>query len=118
MRTITWSIISTQPFRGTTFLGCTRRCATIWWHAGLRLSARISRLCASSCRRACAEVRWGNPTPVVDAAMTSVNDLLQANMETAPAPWVLETVRISVAFAQVREDAALDQWVVDRLPDA
>jgi S-adenosylmethionine-diacylglycerol 3-amino-3-carboxypropyl transferase len=48
--------------------------------------------------------------------MKSVGDLLQANMETAPAPWVLETGQRSVAFAQVREDAALDQWVVDRLP--
>ena len=48
--------------------------------------------------------------------MKSVNDLLQANMETAPAPWVLETAQRSVAFAQVREDARLDQWVVDRLP--
>jgi S-adenosylmethionine-diacylglycerol 3-amino-3-carboxypropyl transferase len=48
--------------------------------------------------------------------MKSVNDLLQANMETAPAPWVLEAAQRSVAFAQVREDAKLDQWVVDRLP--
>jgi len=48
--------------------------------------------------------------------MKPANDLLQSNMETSPAPWVLETARRSVAFAQVREDAILDQWVVDRSP--
>ena len=47
--------------------------------------------------------------------MKSANDLLQANMETAPARWVLETAQRPVAFAQVREDAILDQWVVEHL---
>ena len=35
--------------------------------------------------------------------------------KTTPVPWVVEAARRPVAFAQVREDAALDQWVVDRL---
>jgi len=38
-----------------------------------------------------------------------------AYLETTPAPWVTETARRSVAFAQVREDAALDQWVIEHL---
>ncbi len=32
------------------------------------------------------------------------------------APWIIETARLPVAFAQVREDSLLDEWVVDRLP--
>jgi S-adenosylmethionine-diacylglycerol 3-amino-3-carboxypropyl transferase len=36
-------------------------------------------------------------------------------MEKRPAPWVLETARLPIAFAQVREDALLDQWVVQHL---
>jgi S-adenosylmethionine-diacylglycerol 3-amino-3-carboxypropyl transferase len=36
-------------------------------------------------------------------------------METTLAPWVLETARRPVAFAQVREDATLDQAVVEQL---
>jgi S-adenosylmethionine-diacylglycerol 3-amino-3-carboxypropyl transferase len=47
--------------------------------------------------------------------MKSVNELLPADMETAPASWVLETARTPVGFAQVREDATLDQWVVEHL---
>ena len=47
--------------------------------------------------------------------MKSANDLLQASLETAPARWVLETAQRPVAFAQVREDAILDQWVVEHL---
>jgi S-adenosylmethionine-diacylglycerol 3-amino-3-carboxypropyl transferase len=34
----------------------------------------------------------------------------------AQAPWVIETARLPVAFAQVREDSLLDEWVVDCLP--
>jgi S-adenosylmethionine-diacylglycerol 3-amino-3-carboxypropyl transferase len=37
-------------------------------------------------------------------------------MNSAAAPWVAETARRPIAFAQVREDALVDQWVVDRLP--
>jgi S-adenosylmethionine-diacylglycerol 3-amino-3-carboxypropyl transferase len=33
----------------------------------------------------------------------------------SPEPWVLEAATRPVAFAQVREDAALDQWVVQQL---
>src|SRR6266478_3200406 len=36
-------------------------------------------------------------------------------METMPAPWVSEVARRPIAFAQVREDATLDQWVVEQL---
>jgi len=36
-------------------------------------------------------------------------------METTPAPWVLKIACRPIAFAQVREDATLDQWVVEQL---
>jgi len=39
-------------------------------------------------------------------------------METNPAPWVSEVARRPIAFAQVREDATLDQWVVEQLGEA
>jgi len=38
-----------------------------------------------------------------------------ANMETTPASWVPKIACRPIAFAQVREDAALDQWVVGQL---
>src|SRR6185369_2121986 len=37
-----------------------------------------------------------------------------ANMETT-APWVARIASRPIAFAQVREDATLDQWVVQQL---
>src|ERR1700722_7904645 len=36
-------------------------------------------------------------------------------METEPASWILEIARRPIAFAQVREDAILDQMVVEQL---
>jgi S-adenosylmethionine-diacylglycerol 3-amino-3-carboxypropyl transferase len=33
----------------------------------------------------------------------------------APEAWVIEAAKLPVAFAQVREDSTLDQWVVDQL---
>ena len=36
-------------------------------------------------------------------------------METKPDPWVLETARRPIAFAQVREDALLDRRMVEQL---
>ena len=36
-------------------------------------------------------------------------------METMPAPWVPNIACRPIAFAQVREDATLDQWVVEQL---
>ena len=33
-----------------------------------------------------------------------------------PAPWAVEAAELPIAFAQVREDATLDQWVAERLP--
>src|SRR5436190_6002658 len=36
-------------------------------------------------------------------------------LKDAPAPWVMKASRQPIAFAQVREDALLDQWVVDQL---
>lgn len=36
-------------------------------------------------------------------------------MEAKPAPWTAEVARRPIAFAQVREDSALDQWVVEQL---
>src|SRR5258706_9728560 len=36
-------------------------------------------------------------------------------METTPAPWVPKIVCRPIGFAQVREDATLDQWVVEQL---
>ncbi len=47
--------------------------------------------------------------------MRSGNGLAHPDMETLPAPWVAEIARRPIAFAQVREDAALDQWVVEQL---
>ncbi|MDB6015631.1 MAG: hypothetical protein JWR19_120 [Pedosphaera sp.] len=41
--------------------------------------------------------------------------LLHPKMETKLAPWVLELARQPIAFAQVREDATLDQAIVARL---
>jgi S-adenosylmethionine-diacylglycerol 3-amino-3-carboxypropyl transferase len=36
-------------------------------------------------------------------------------MNTTPAPWTFEIARRPIAFAQVREDPVLDQWIVDQL---
>lgn len=36
-------------------------------------------------------------------------------MVARPAPWVPEIARRPIAFAQVREDAVLDQWVIEQL---
>src|SRR5262245_59509020 len=36
-------------------------------------------------------------------------------MKAVPASWVPEIARRPVAFAQVREDATVDQWVVEQL---
>jgi len=44
------------------------------------------------------------------------SDLQHAETRKA-APWAGEAAKLPVAFAQVREDAALDQWVVERLSD-
>ena len=49
--------------------------------------------------------------------MTPPQELFEPEKTTAPAPWVFEMARRPVAFAQVREDAALDQWVVNQLRD-
>src|ERR1700722_458247 len=38
-------------------------------------------------------------------------------METQLAPWALEMARRPIAFAQVREDPMLDQWVVKQLDE-
>jgi S-adenosylmethionine-diacylglycerol 3-amino-3-carboxypropyl transferase len=35
--------------------------------------------------------------------------------QESPEPWVIETATRPVAFAQVREDSLLDQWVVEQL---
>lgn len=35
-------------------------------------------------------------------------------METTPAPWTFQLARQPIAFAQVREDCFLDQWVVEQ----
>ena len=48
--------------------------------------------------------------------MISVNDPVQAADAVGPAPWVLEASQRPIAFAQVREDPAVDQWVADQLP--
>ena len=42
---------------------------------------------------------------------------LDDQMETTPASWVPETARRPIAFAQVREDALLDRWVIEQLDD-
>jgi S-adenosylmethionine-diacylglycerol 3-amino-3-carboxypropyl transferase len=47
--------------------------------------------------------------------MNLSSGLTHSGLETKPASWVLEAARRPVAFAQVREDAALDQWVVEQL---
>jgi len=47
--------------------------------------------------------------------MNPGNDVLPSEMGKMPAPWVSEIARRPIAFAQVREDAALDQWVVEQL---
>jgi hypothetical protein len=39
-------------------------------------------------------------------------------METTFDDWVAEIARRPVAFAQVREDPVLDQWVVEQLDGA
>ena len=46
--------------------------------------------------------------------MNVANDLVHG--DDCANTWVTETARRPIAFAQVREDALLDQWVVDRLP--
>lgn len=38
-------------------------------------------------------------------------------MSSTVPPWVLEAATYPLAFAQVREDPLLDQWVVEQLPD-
>ena len=50
--------------------------------------------------------------------MISVNDPDQAADGASRAPWVQEASQRPIAFAQVREDPIVDQWVVDRLPGA
>jgi S-adenosylmethionine-diacylglycerol 3-amino-3-carboxypropyl transferase len=50
--------------------------------------------------------------------MKSGKDLLHTGLETAPDPWVFDIARRPVAFAQVREDPTLDQWVVNQLEDS
>jgi S-adenosylmethionine-diacylglycerol 3-amino-3-carboxypropyl transferase len=47
--------------------------------------------------------------------MNPGKDLFHAGVETTPASWVDEAARRPIAFAQVREDAALDRWVVEQL---
>jgi S-adenosylmethionine-diacylglycerol 3-amino-3-carboxypropyl transferase len=49
--------------------------------------------------------------------MTPDQEPFDKDGAAAPASWVVEAARRPVAFAQVREDAALDQWVVDQLED-
>src|SRR5437879_11714386 len=39
-----------------------------------------------------------------------------AEVEQTVPLWVKEAARLPLAFAQVREDAALDQWVISQLP--
>jgi S-adenosylmethionine-diacylglycerol 3-amino-3-carboxypropyl transferase len=41
----------------------------------------------------------------------------EASVPRSPASWVREAARRPIAFALVREDATLDQWVVEQLPD-
>src|SRR5215471_54638 len=36
-------------------------------------------------------------------------------IKESPEPWVVETARLPIAFAQVREDSLLDQCVVEQL---
>ena len=40
-----------------------------------------------------------------------------AQAGTPPAPWACELARRPIAFAQVREDARLDQWVIQQLKE-
>jgi S-adenosylmethionine-diacylglycerol 3-amino-3-carboxypropyl transferase len=40
---------------------------------------------------------------------------LSLESEAAPEPWVFDVATMPVAFSQVREDSALDQWVVEQL---
>lgn len=49
--------------------------------------------------------------------MTPGQDSNHVGAASMPAAWVFETARRPIAFAQVREDANLDQWVVDQLTD-
>ena len=48
-------------------------------------------------------------------ALKAGNDLAHAESRGKPASWVHQASQRPIAFAQVREDAALDQWVVKRL---
>jgi len=41
--------------------------------------------------------------------------LFHTGTDGTVSPWVLETAHLPIAFAQVREDATLDQWVLDQL---
>src|SRR5260221_108279 len=47
--------------------------------------------------------------------MNAGNGRLHSEYESPTVSWVLEAARRPVAFAQVREEAALDQWVVEQL---
>jgi S-adenosylmethionine-diacylglycerol 3-amino-3-carboxypropyl transferase len=47
--------------------------------------------------------------------MKAGNDSASAEIEGKPASWVHQASQRPIAFAQVREDAALDQWVVTQL---
>jgi S-adenosylmethionine-diacylglycerol 3-amino-3-carboxypropyl transferase len=48
--------------------------------------------------------------------MNPGKELFRADVETTPASWVSEVAQRPIAFAQVREDPALDQWVIEQLP--
>jgi S-adenosylmethionine-diacylglycerol 3-amino-3-carboxypropyl transferase len=45
-------------------------------------------------------------------------EVLPAELEIAPDEWVPGAARHPIGFAQVREDAALDQWVIEQLGSA
>src|SRR5438067_13010910 len=47
--------------------------------------------------------------------MNPSNKFLHSEIQSKPATWVVEAARRPLAFAQVREDALLDQWVVRQL---
>jgi S-adenosylmethionine-diacylglycerol 3-amino-3-carboxypropyl transferase len=51
------------------------------------------------------------------AAMRRGHDLRRDQIDSKPARWVQETARRPVAFAQVREDAMLDRWVIEQLDE-
>src|SRR5688572_6695187 len=85
-----------------------------WWLPGQRLCGR-SAGGLSIVRRAANNILERRKARSNFAGTNPGNELITAKMETMPAPWVPSIACRPIAFAQVREDAALDRWVVEQL---